>query len=479
MGVVRREHPEVEQHFIDLVLSPQKIDDFKKCVRELMPDLVIYFISAYYINRDTRWILPGYRSMGIIVPAFIDPKEALSLYDIPVGYLTNCDELEMIISGAISELKAKGDIREAKGLVINRDGVIADTGHPGFSDLTSFPLPAYDLMGMDKYIEKNLEVHKDYRPELLHRGVFHTQKGCPNECIFCGGSAKNTISREKSAEQMFEEVSLLYDKYGIRMLSSGNSEFFTDIDEGKKFCRLMIASPIKDLVLIYNHRTEFVDRELLGLMKKAGIGLIRYGIETADPVLQKKINKNIDLKKAGRALRMTQAAGIRALVYMTIGFEGETKSSLMKNADFLADNEIDMFTDAILFVIPGTKMYYDFKKAGKLLNNDWGKFKTQEKLLFKNSSYADIGQLKKAKRFMRRRYFLKRALIYLKGKKFNFALDCLMNHFINYNVSRIIIDLIKNKTHNKSTGRVLEKAVDSLAHRINRDPYKFCKESDV
>ena len=470
MGLVRQQSPDVEQLFIDLTLAPETEADYKKRVREINPDLMVLLISAYYIPHDVRMALPDYPVIGIITPTFVDPKEALFLYDMPLPYFTNCDEVEVIVSNAVKEFRRRGRLSETKGLVINGSGQILDTGHADFSDLSKFPLPAYDLGLMDAYREKQSKVHRNYKPEILGLGVIHTQKGCPNECKFCGGSGAHMISREKTSEQAFDEVRLLCTKFNTRRIIFSNAEFFTDISEAKKFCNYIIHSGL-DVELICNNRVEFVDEDLIALMKKAGFTVVRYGIETADPALQKKINKNVDLKLAGRIIRATQDAGIKVLVCMMVGFEGETKKSLNMNADFLAKNGIDMFTDGILHVIPCTKMYYELKNNGRLLESDWMEFKLNRRLVFTNSSYRNMHEMEKARLYMRRRYFIKRASSFFKQKKYRYAIDCATNYLLEFDAVNALRRYMRIKMTDTALGRLLRKLIWLLAHQVKRNPY--------
>ena len=208
-------------------------------------------------------------------------------------------------------------------------------------------------------------------------------------------------------------------------------------------------------------------------MKKAGFTVVRYGIETADPALQKKINKNVDLKLAGRIIRATQDAGIKVLVCMMVGFEGETRKSLRMNADFLAKNEIDMFTDGILHVIPCTKMYYELKNGGRLLESDWMEFKLNRRLVFTNSSYRNMQEMEKARMYMRRRYFIKRAPIFFKQRKYRYALDCITNYLLELDIIAALRRYMRMRMSDKALGKLLRKMIWLLAHQVKRNPYNI------
>ena len=203
----------------------------------------------------------------------------------------------------------------------------------------------------------------------------------------------------QNPDQVIAQIKYLQSNYGVNDYIFFDNEFGVNMNRAKEICKKFIAleTPI---CFEINNRVELFDDELIDLLAKAGCICVRCGIETCDPVTQKFINKCIDLEKAKTTFNDIKKAGIKVHLYMTPGIPGETQQTLDMNAEFIASVDADTYTYGALSLIPNSDFYNQYMKEGKIIDDDWSHYFTQNALCFENSSYSSWDEIHQAKLYM-------------------------------------------------------------------------------
>lgn len=221
---------------------------------------------------------------------------------------------------------------------------------PVLDDLNALPMPAYGLLPMGSY-RPSLGGYK----KLPAIGMV-TSRGCPGKCTFCYGQYFGKKVRFRSAEKIVEEIVYLQKTYNIREISFYDDTFSAARANLKKFCELMINLKTGVTWSCFS-RTDFVNAEILKLMKKAGCHQICYGVESGDEEILKNIRKEVSLDTAKEAIRLTKAAGIEARATFMLGNPGETVETLKKTYRFALHIDPDIALFNITTPFPGTAMF--------------------------------------------------------------------------------------------------------------------------
>lgn len=404
LAMVRQKLPQAECKVIDAMAERWDGDRIRTEVDAYKPDLIIGLACANHLaDPDERLCIElPYPTIALIAPVGDDVAEAVLMYDLKAMCYVATDETEVTVAGAAVEFAETGQIRNTLGLVLREGTTCRHTGIAPFSDMRTYPLPAFELFPFDKYnaLQDAVTVRRpDYKDTALLNGM----KGCPFKCNFCIVGGDLTSARTKSGEQIFAEAKVLYEKFGRRRFNFLDSEFAANKKTAKDFCRLVIASGMKISFDVKN-RIEFWDEELLALMKQAGCRAVFYGIETADPRLQAALRKNLDVEKARVAIEKTRKAGIQVYLYMMVGILGETRESLRLNAKFVAETKPDGIAWGILFPEVGSPLYQELRDTGRLVEKDWAKYRQFSGLTFKHDVYNDMDEIKMASLWMRNEY---------------------------------------------------------------------------
>ena len=91
-------------------------------------------------------------------------------------------------------------------------------------------------------------------------------------------------------------------------------------------------------------RVQFVDEEIVRLMKDSGCAMVYMGIESANDTILGNMNKKATRHEFEKGVRLLKKYGIPMLAGFVIGFPGETEKTAMENIDFIESNGIDFYT---------------------------------------------------------------------------------------------------------------------------------------
>ncbi len=196
-----------------------------------------------------------------------------------------------------------------------------------------------------------------------------TARGCPYQCTFCmvGGAVDRPFRyRRRNPENVIEELKRAKVTHGLRDFYFFD-EIFTMPGQTEKVCELMIRENL-NLSWTCEGKPDLVRPEMLALMKRAGCAAIYFGVESGDEKILIDVKKGHTSAHARQAVKMTQAAGILAGTYVTVGFPNETWQTYLSTVRFLLDAGPDMIRYGFLTPYPITTLHREMKDAGLIID---------------------------------------------------------------------------------------------------------------
>lgn len=267
------------------------------------------------------------------------------------------------------------------------DGKTVFTGErERIRDLDELPFPDLGLVDYKKYdvtIKK-----KKYISSIM------TTRGCPYSCSFCFHSlGKQWASR--SPENVADEIEYQVRKFGIKEICIFDDNFTLNVKRAKKICRLIIEKKIKVILQFTNGiRVDRVDKELLQLLKDAGLWLVGVAPESGSAETLKKINKKFDLNKVEEVVRWCHEIGLNTHSYFMVGFPWETKEHIQKSIDFSLRLGTDLTQFSRVVPLPGTELFNQMGlDINKGFQNDRGLFYGNVQHSIEKISEKEIHQL--------------------------------------------------------------------------------------
>lgn len=294
---------------------------------------------------------------------------------LPEATLTAAPEIDIIVRGEGEEtvlelLRAIGEnqpLDSIAGISYRADGKIVSTpARAVIVDMDPLPFPAYHLLPWRRY-----------RPHPPHGRVLPfaamvTSRGCPYRCAYCSKPVFGSRFRAQSPERVVAEIAYLQEKFGIREIAFYDDIFTLDKKRAYEIAEGIISQGIR-VFWTCETRVNLVDRDLLGMMKRAGCYAVAYGIESAAPGILETLHKDITLEQVAEAVGLSREAGLQTVGYLMIGSPGETPETIRQTITLAKKLKLDFAQFAVTTPFPGTELYHLYTQ-GRQDNIPWDCF---------------------------------------------------------------------------------------------------------
>jgi len=229
-----------------------------------------------------------------------------------------------------------------------------------WADVTTTPLPAWELISMNDYTSMNLQY----------------SRGCPYDCEFCDITVLyGRRPRTKTAAQIIDELEIINNQ-GWR----GPVFFVDDNFIGNK---VKLKNEILPAISGWNEKrnhpfyfnTEVSiniadDEVLMQQMVKSGFEAVFIGIESPNEdslaECNKTQNRNRDLIAS---IKKIQKSGLEVQGGFIVGFDNDPPVIFDELTDFIQESGIVTAMVGLLNAPHGTKLHKRLLKEGRLLNN--------------------------------------------------------------------------------------------------------------
>jgi len=260
---------------------------------------------------------------------------------------------------------------EILGICFKDGNTVRFTGkRPLIQDLDTLPFPARDLLPMHLY----------YSPptKSLSEGEaanIVASRGCPFHCTYCLSDFMwDGKYRYRSPENVIREIEELVNKYGVSEFNFNDDLFTANKKRLRKFCELIIEKSL-NIQWVCMSRADYIQPEILRLMKKAGCGKIAMGLESGSQKVLNVMNKQIDLQRSLEAVKEIRKAGIKVGVSFVMGHVGETEETIKETIKLAKRCNADTVAFFQASPYPGTEFYRMVKEAGYLRHDiKWSNF---------------------------------------------------------------------------------------------------------
>ena len=274
-------------------------------------------------------------------------------------------EGEVALYSLIDSLRNNKPLSNVSNLIYRKDNAIIINEPQHFvNDLDSLPFPELDHIINFKPGLYNVPYSLNRTSSII------TSRGCPYNCNFCSAYITHGHKwRNRSIDNVVEEIKYNYDKYGIRYFVIKDSLFSKDKEWTHKFCNGILSSRIK-VNFRCNTRIDCVDKSLLKRMKECGFDIINFGIESGDDNILNTINKQLNKDLALKVFDIANKLEIKTHATFMIGNIGETKESLNNTITYA--KEINPFFARFFpaTAYPGTQLY-NYSVKNNLVEDKW------------------------------------------------------------------------------------------------------------
>lgn len=217
---------------------------------------------------------------------------------------------------------------------------------------------------------------KEYVPmrqgSFVRKSIFRvlpvmTTRGCPFDCDFC--CVSDLFGKRIRHLPVANVVRFIQETGGKRYL------FLDDNIVGdRRYARELFAA-IQPLGIqwVGQASVSFTsDRELMKLAAQSGCAGLFFGVESVSTAQLQKMRKSFkDIALVEDAIKRVRDAGMFFHASLVFGFDEDTKAIFPETLEFLTRNKIGTATFNVLTPYPGTRVYEQLSREGRLLTRDW------------------------------------------------------------------------------------------------------------
>ncbi|HTY43627.1 MAG TPA: radical SAM protein [Patescibacteria group bacterium] len=269
-------------------------------------------------------------------------------------------EAEGMFKNLLEAVFFKKKLDKIRGIVYKERGKIKKNPAADLVDLEKLPLPDKDIFRKEDYMKVSEEIN--------NFGGILSSRGCPGRCTYCFHSLFGRCFRYRSAKSVFNEIKYLHDKYGITHINFIDDAFTINKKRLLDLCDMLIESRLP-VEWVCATRIDFLDRDIIFKMKKAGCVMISLGIESCIPETLIKMGKTTNpewyIRQSENVLKWCYEAGIRAGINILTGFPWDKAEDIKKIQRYvkkISRYVTQDFCGGVLQPMPQTEVYEKYAK---------------------------------------------------------------------------------------------------------------------
>jgi radical SAM superfamily enzyme YgiQ (UPF0313 family) len=229
-------------------------------------------------------------------------------------------------------------------------------------DLAAIPSPRYDLMDRKKY--------NNYMPVQASRG-------CPQRCTYCSmATVYKGRYRTRPIENIVGDIRTLK-HLGYRRVFFIDDNLIVNKQYSKELLKALV--PLNVRWSGQSAMSALQDDEVLDLIGESGCEVLAIGFETINQDAPRAIHKKSNTVAAYRAtIDKLKSRGVHVMGMLMFGFDQDDPTVFDSTYRFFSDVGISLPECFILVPTPGTPIFDQFKKEGRLLHEDYSKYNVSE-----------------------------------------------------------------------------------------------------
>ena len=334
-------------------------------------------------------------------------------------------EGEYTIVKVMDALKNGGSFSLIKGISYRDGEKIINTGPAEIiMNLDDLPWPARHLVNLNDYGWSFHYFPARFRKKPKQMRLMMSSRGCPTGCTFCAVHSGRRV-RFISAQKVFNEMMHLITKYGADHIFFMDPLFVGHRGRLLEFCDMIIKNKV-DITWDCEAHINYINKDILMLMKKAGCVHIYYGIESGVQRLLDLVGKKTKIEMIEQVMHWTREAGIETMGLFMLGLPTETRQETLKTIKFAKKLPIKHAQFAITTPYPGSALYNQLIEEGKIKNPyDWDRYSAYASFSDNDAIWVPDGrtsdELKKLQKYAIRSFFLRPAPAWHLAKKVRFS----------------------------------------------------------
>ena len=262
-----------------------------------------------------------------------------------------------------------GELGAIDGLVWRRGAVVRlNRRRARRAEVDAIAPPAWDHFDLPAY-HRHRYMGGMHSPHLTVPIL--ATRGCPYQCTYCSSPNMWTprwLPRDRGA--VVDEIEGYVRRYGARNFPFQDLTAIIQKDWIVRFCREILDRGI-DITwqLPTGTRSEAIDREVAGLLRRSGMINMAYAPESGSETTRRLIKKKMKTDRLFDSLEAAAEAELNVAIFLVIGFPHDRPEHLRENFAFidrLAEIGVTDTSIGFYMALPGTELFHSLYDAGRI-----------------------------------------------------------------------------------------------------------------
>ena len=243
-------------------------------------------------------------------------------------------------------------LTDIPGLALRRDdgsiGYTAPALSP--SDLDALPLPAWDLVDIERYRRAWIAAHGFFSWSMV------TSRGCPFGCNWCAKPIFGRRYGQRSPDNVAEELGRLKSEVRPDHVWFADDIFGLTAPWIESFASAVAARDARTPFTM-QCRADLLQPPVVSALAAAGAQEVWLGVESGSQAILDAMDKDTAVDAVREATRALKASGIRACWFLQLGYPSERWDDILLTRDLARAERPDDIGVSVAYPLPGTKFH--------------------------------------------------------------------------------------------------------------------------
>lgn len=368
-ALLKQQFPLAEIRGVDGVARDYTAEELKEDLRQTSPDIVVAEVTMITLKDDLR-LLEELKTefQCVLVVTGVYPTSFLGavLRENPFIDYAIYGEYEISLRDLVGCLiqNNKTEIKDINGIIYrDAENIVVSPQRAQIPNFSALPFPDRENFPARMY--------SDF---AMHSPCVHmtATRGCPAGCVFCVERHVLYDSpkyRVRDPGSVVDEMEKCVREYGARQFYFDDQSLVVNKKFLLAFCEEKIRRGL-NVPWTCMGDAMFVDRDMLSKMAEAGCIGMKFGIESANKEMLKRMGKPLDPAKALQVVAWCRELKIMTHATFCVGLPGETEATVRETMSYLEKIGVDSAQVSKAVPYPGTPLYRWAKENGYLVTED-------------------------------------------------------------------------------------------------------------